>query len=194
MAKFQARQILGKWRKGFALDIHTISSTPIGHNEHGHMQFETIRSEIGELLYKLKNKEDQSVVPEIVAAAVEALKPSLSKFDVLVPVPPSTQRTVQPVTLLADAIGKGLNIPVVRAVTKVKETPQLKNIYDLDERAKLLNGAFKVDQSIAGKRVLLFDDLYRSGATMNTITEALIDDGKAADVMAFAITRTRSNQ
>ena len=158
------------------------------------MQFETIRSEIGELLYKLKNKGDQSVVPEIVAAAVEALKPSLSKFDVVVPVPPSTQRTVQPVTLLADAIGKGLNIPVVRAVTKVKETPQLKNIYDLDERAELLNGAFKVDQSIAGKRVLLFDDLYRSGATMNAITEALIDDGKAADIMAFAITRTRSNQ
>jgi competence protein ComFC len=194
MAKFQARQILGKWRKGFALDIHTISSTPIGHNEFGHMQFETVRSEIGELLYKLKSKGDQSVVPEIAAAAIEALKPSLSKFDVIVPVPPSTQRAVQPVTLLANAIGKGLNVPVVPAVKKVKETPQLKNIYDLDERAKVLNGAFEVDQSMAGKRVLLFDDLYRSGATMNVITEALIDDGKAADVMAFVITRTRSNQ
>lgn len=194
MAKFQARQILGKWRKGFALDVHTISSTPIGHNEFGHMQFETIRSEIGELLYKLKSRGDQSVVPEIVAAAVDALKPSVSKFDIIVPVPPSTQRAVQPVTLLANAIGKGLNLPVVSAVTKAKETPQLKNIYDLDERAKVLSGAFKVDQSIAGKRVLLIDDLYRSGATMNAITEALIDDGKAADVMAFVITRTRSNQ
>jgi predicted amidophosphoribosyltransferase len=193
MAKYQPRQILGKWRKGFALDLHTISSTPIGYNEFGHMQFETVRSEVGELLYKLKNKADQTVVPEIVAAAVEALKPSLSKFDVIVPVPPSTQRAVQPVTLLADAIGKGLNVPVVPAVIKTKETPQLKNVYDLDERAKLLDGAFKVDQSVAGKRVLLFDDLYRSGATMNAITEALID-GKVADVMAFAITRTRSNQ
>jgi competence protein ComFC len=194
MAKFQPRQILGKWRKGFALDIHTISSTPIGHNEFGHMQFETTRSEIGELLYKLKSKGDQSVVPEIAAAAVEALKPSVSKFDVIVPVPPSTQRIVQPVTLLANAIGQGLNIPVVSAVIKAKETPQLKNIYDLDERTKALNGAFKVDPSIAGKRVLLFDDLYRSGATMNAITETLVDDGKAADVMAFVITKTRSNQ
>lgn len=194
MAQFQASQILGKWRKGFALDIHTISSTPIGHNEFGHMQFETVRSEIGELLYKLKNRGDKSVVPEIVAAAIDALKPSLSKFDVIVPVPPSTQRAVQPVTLLADAIGKGLNIPIVRAVTKAKETPQLKNIFDLDERTKLLNGVFNVDSSVAGKRVLLFDDLYHSGATMNAITEVLIDDGKAADVMAFVITRTRSNQ
>jgi predicted amidophosphoribosyltransferase len=194
MAKFQPRQILGKWREGFALDIHTVSSTPVGYNEYGHMQFDTVRSEIGELLYKLKNKADQSVVPEIVAAAVEALTPSLSKIDVIAPVPPSTHRAVQPVRLLADAISKNLNIPVVNAVQKIKETPQLNNVYDLDERTKILDGAFKIDPSLAGKRVLLFDDLYRSGATMNAITVALLDDGKAADVMALTITRTRSNQ
>ena len=96
--------------------------------------------------------------------------------------------------MLADAIGKGLNVPVIRAVQKIKETPQLKNVYDLDERTKLLDGAFKIDPAVAEKRVLLFDDLYRSGATMNAITEALLDEGKVKDVMAFTITRTRSNQ
>ena len=33
MAKIQPRQILGKWRKGFALDIHTARSIPIGYNK-----------------------------------------------------------------------------------------------------------------------------------------------------------------
>ena len=47
MAEFHPRQIIGKWREGYALDVHTISSTPIGHNEFGHMQFETIRSRLG---------------------------------------------------------------------------------------------------------------------------------------------------
>lgn len=194
MAQFQSRQILGKWRKGFALDLHTISSTAVGYNEYGHMQFETVRSELGELLYKLKNRGDQSVLPEIVAAAVEALTPSRDKIDIIVPVPPSTHRAVQPVSLLASGISAKLNIPVVNAIQKIKDTPQLKNVYDLDERIKLLEGAFKVDSSVAGKRVLLFDDLYRSGATMNAITAALLDDGKVSDVMALTITKTRSNQ
>jgi hypothetical protein len=35
MAEFRPRQIIGKWREGFALDVHTISSIPIGHNEFG---------------------------------------------------------------------------------------------------------------------------------------------------------------
>lgn len=194
MAKTTPRQILGKWRKGFALDLHTLSSTPIGYNDSGHMQFDTVRSEVGELLYKLKNKSDQSVVSEIADAAAELLKPSLSKIDIIVPVPPSTARQVQPVTLLVKAISDRVGVPVVNAVTKIKDTPQLKNIYDLDERTKLLDGAFKIDAAVAGKRVLLFDDLYRSGATMNAITIALLDDGKAADVMALTITKTRSNQ
>jgi predicted amidophosphoribosyltransferase len=47
---------------------------------------------------------------------------------------------------------------------------------------------------VQGRRILLFDDLYRSGATMNAITAALYDEGAAADVFALTITRTRSNQ
>jgi competence protein ComFC len=46
MANIQPRQIMGKWRQGFALDIHTVSSVPIGYNEFGHMQFDTKRSEL----------------------------------------------------------------------------------------------------------------------------------------------------
>ena len=194
MAKFQPREILGKWRKGFALDIHTLSSIPIGHNDAGHMQFDTTRSEVGELLFKLKNRSDQSVVPEIVEAVAEFMKPSKDRIDILVPVPPSTPRSIQPVGVLAAAIGKYLNLSVVDCVKKARDTPQLKNVYDLDERMKLLDGAFEIDGvATKGKRILLFDDLYRSGATMNAITKALYEKGQAEDVMALTITRTRSN-
>src|SRR5229473_6598327 len=41
VAKFQPRKIQGRWRDGYALDLHTLSSTPIGYNEYGHMQFDT---------------------------------------------------------------------------------------------------------------------------------------------------------
>jgi hypothetical protein len=51
------------------LDVHTISSTMIGHNEYGHAVFDTVRSPLGELLYGLKNRGDQAAIPEIVDTA-----------------------------------------------------------------------------------------------------------------------------
>jgi hypothetical protein len=50
------------------------------------------------------------------------------------------------------------------AVKKIAETPELKNVFDYQERVKLLQGAFEVDgNAVAGKRILLVDDLYGSG-------------------------------
>jgi competence protein ComFC len=195
MTNFQARQLIGRWKAGYALDLHTLSSIPLGYDEFGHLQFETTRSEMGELLYRLKYRSDAAVVPAIVDAVegfVKAWKPGI---DILVPVPPSTNRAVQPVFVLADAIAQRLNVAVADCVIRTREIPQLKNVYDLDERAKLLEGLYDVDPSqIKGKMVLLFDDLYRSGATMNAVSSLLYEKGGVAHVSALTITRTRSNQ
>ncbi len=195
MANFVRRKILGKWREGFSFDLHTLSSTFIGYDEFGHSRFDTQRSEIGELLYRLKNKGDQTSVPEIVEAVETLMKVWNPTVDILVPVPPSTQRAVQPVLVLAKAISQRLGIPLADCVMRTRDIPELKNVFDLDERAKLLEGLHAVDRSITqGKTVLLFDDLYRSGATMNAITTELCETGEATDVFALTITRTRSNQ
>ena len=78
-------------------------------------------------------------------------------------------------------------------MASVQETPELKNVYAYDERLCLLDGAHRIETSVVeGRMILLFDDLYRSGATMNAITAALYDEGAVADVYALAITRTRS--
>ena len=54
MIKINARKISGSWQEGYALDQHILKSEYIGHNEYGYPQFDTTRSEIGELLYKLE--------------------------------------------------------------------------------------------------------------------------------------------
>ena len=195
MAQFQPRQIIGKWRQGYALDLHTLYSIPIGHNEFGHMQFDTRRSELGELLYRLKYAGDRSVVPELVDAAVAFLNRWKPAMDLVVPVPPSNPRAVQPVRLLAQGIAMQCGIAMSDGVTRLRDAPQLKQVYDLDERLRILDGLHAANASVvAGKRILLFDDLFRSGATMNAITTALIEQGGAAEVFALTITRTRSNQ
>lgn len=195
MVQIQPRLIIGKWRQGYALDVHTLYSVPIGHNEFGHMQFDTKRSELGELLYRLKYSGDQTVVDEIADAATAFLTQWQPKVDMLLPVPPSNARTVQPVAILAREIAARVGITVSESVTKTRDAPQLKRVYDLDERSRILEGLHAVDTSVVtGKRLLLFDDLFRSEATMNAITTELLEHGQASEVFVLTITRTRSNQ
>jgi competence protein ComFC len=185
--------IAGKWKSGIALDFHTTSSTPVGHD--GHMRFDTVRPEIADLLYKLKYRGDETAAQPIIDTAANFLSPHRSKFDLIIPVPPSTQRAVQPVLVLAAGIGGATGLPVVSCVTTTRPTTQLKEVTDPDQRKALLDGLYAVDQSqTLGRRVLLFDDLFRSGSTMNAITDVLLAQGKASSVSVLTITRTRSNQ
>jgi predicted amidophosphoribosyltransferase len=57
----------------------------------------------------------------------------------------------------------------------------------------ILKDAFAVDRQLTeGKRLLLFDDLYRSGATVTAISHSLKSDGLAGAVFLLTLTRTRS--
>jgi predicted amidophosphoribosyltransferase len=176
------RALHGPWDKGFALDVHTVGSSYLGDDEHGRPRFDTRRSEIGELLYRLKYQRDRSAVAPIVEVVAVFLGRSRSRIDAVVPVPPSNARIHQPVALIAKALGERLKIPVCReCVAKVRKTPQLKNLKSYDERMKALEGAFSVSpEHTQGKRLLLFDDVHGSGATVSVVAEALKAGGARA--------------
>lgn len=193
MARIQPRRIEGAWTDGYVLDLHSTGSTLLGHNEFGHPEFETHRTEMGELLYRLKYRGEASALIEILATAEEFIRSWGVRFSRIVPVPPTATRRVQPVFQVADGLGARLQVPVKRIEKSLQNREQLKNMYDFDERRRLLEGAFMVSRSIAeGERILLLDDLYRSGATLNAAAEALADAGAAA-VFALALTKTRKN-
>ena len=195
MIEFNPQKIEGKWQFGIALDFHTTGSIPLGNNEFGHMQFDTIRPAIAERLYRLKYRGDQSAALDIVSAAVEFLRPHRAKLDILVPVPPSNFRSVQPVLLLANGIGNAMALTVAECIEMNRPATQLKSERDPVKRKEILDGLFKVDPGVtAGKNILLFDDVYRSGATLNAITEVLFLQGAAASVRALTVTRTRRNR
>jgi predicted amidophosphoribosyltransferase len=81
------------------------------------------------------------------------------------------------------------------SVHRTREVPELKDVYEYDERFRLLSGLHQVDRaSVSGRKGLMFDDLFRSGAAMNAITAALYDQGRASDVYALTLTRTRSHR
>ncbi len=81
-------KIAGNWKSGLAFDVHTLSSTYIGPNEFGHDQWENVRSEMGELVYKLKYRNDRSALEPIIAL-LDKIK-GIEQFDYIIPIPPDT--------------------------------------------------------------------------------------------------------
>src|SRR6266850_7705939 len=99
-------QVQGAWRRGWTLDRHLTSSVFLGDDENGHPRFENVRSPIGELLYQLKYRGQRNAqqVAAVMAGFFDDKPKILSHFDLVVPVPPSTARAVQPVVEVAGEI------------------------------------------------------------------------------------------
>lgn len=194
--KINPSRIKGPWNVGYTLDVHTVSSTYLGENAAGHPQFDTTRSEIGESLYRLKYSGDKSYVKELASVAARFLREKEVKLDVVVPLPPSKSRSAQPVTLVGRELAGQLHLDFGDGLLrKIKKTPELKSMTEIEERQKALAEAFEAtSHALAGRRVLLFDDLYRSGASMAAAASTLLEEGGADYVFALALTRTRTNR
>ena len=158
----------GAWREGYALDVQTTSATFLGFNAYGHPEFNTVRSPLGELLYRLKYRGERAGLPEIVETVIAFLRNWRISIDALVPVPPSrTARKSQPVLEVAMAVCERMGIPLCGAcLSKVKSTAELKDIFEFGERAAMLTGVFKVNQDLTAG-----DDCFCS---MTCIAPALL--------------------
>lgn len=190
------KKLKGNWKNGWAYDLHTLSSDYLGEDQYGHPRFNTIRSDMGELVYQLKYGGDQNALAKIVHL-LDRFR-GVEKKDMIVPIPSSdTSRKVQPVEAIATALGERRGVPVLTdLLKKTGGGPQLKNVDDPDERAALLRKHMAIHEPsrVTGKNVLLVDDLYRSGATLTVATELLYGVGKAKTVSVLTMTRTRSNR
>jgi competence protein ComFC len=189
MVSVHPQKIKGSWKQGWALDLHSERSFYIGQS-----RYDTKRTDLGELLYRLKYQSEQDALPPLVDIASSFIATWKPDVSLIVPVPPTATRAVQPVRLLADGVAAKLKLPIAHdAIEKHERFQELKNVYDVQQRRNLLDGAFVVNaERVRAERILLIDDLYRSGATMNAIAEALSKAG-AAVVYAFALTKTRKN-
>jgi ComF family protein len=119
----------------------------------------------------------------------------LAEADVLVPVPLHWRRLwarrFNQSAALASAVSRTSNVPVVAtALKRVKATPQQVGL-SRTERAHNVQGAFRVPPAargeVAGRRLILIDDVLTSGATLDACARALLSARAAqVDVLVFA--------
>ena len=184
-------EITGNWNKGFVLDKHVISSTPKGENVYGHMQYETIRTELGELLYLLKYRGKLGNIDDI----VKLIRPFLDGFtelrdvDVVIPVPPSKARDFQPVNELALAIAEYLGIDFTNAVLEKVSPIQSK---DMIKSIKSLEGSINAKvKATRPHNILLIDDLFETGKTLTECVSVLKNHPLLKKIYVLVMTKTR---
>lgn len=185
-------RLTGVWTDGAALDKHTLSSTYIGQDENGHDRYDNTYSEVGSLVKRLKYRQEYSVVDELACVASYFIKEIWKiHVDLIVPVPPTKIRNVQPVFLIVKKIGEYLNIPVCTDFFTKHSTTESKSL-TAEEKRQLLGVKIKRNKILTYKEnVLIIDDLFDSGATLTAVCNEFKKDPNLNNVYVLTMTKTR---
>jgi predicted amidophosphoribosyltransferase len=186
-------EIHGPWKKGYAFDIYTIRSKFLGRDKYGLKRFKTTRSPMGECLYDLKYNQDRSNIEKIInmLSASAEFRDFISSFDIILTVPPSNKtRRFQPVELIAKEIAKRFNKKRYKNVFSISGKKEIKsmNIIEKDEKLKKI---LKLNKQLdMTKKILIFDDVFDSGATLSAMTNIMLKKGFAR-IFIFTLTKTK---
>ena len=116
------------------------------------------------------------------------------RVDAIVPVPlyarKERQREFNQAERLAKALSRTVDVPVLaKHLRRVKETSTQTRLDATTRRANVRN-AFAARQGMvfAGKRLVLVDDVFTTGATLDSCARVLREEG-AEDVIALTVAR-----
>lgn len=123
--------------------------------------------------------------------------PKTSDIDIVTYVPMTKRamrkRGYNQAQLMAEKIAELVNVECVCCLEKVRET-KVQSTLDFKRRQKNIAGAFRGLDNAVGKRILLVDDVYTTGATISEASKALKRAG-ASDIycITFAMTQRKTN-
>ena len=150
---------------------------------------ENVRSSM--LRYKFANRRHYGYVYGRLLA-MKLLQEGWDDFDVLTWVPISFRRFwkrgFDQTALIAKVVGKELGRPARSVLRKHRHTPPQSGIRDDAARRANVLGAYRVKRpaKIAGKRILLLDDIITTGSTLSECAKTLMIAG-AEKVICTAV-------
>ena len=128
--------------------------------------------------------------------AMEILREHPEGFDILTYIPISRLRRLRrgydQVQLIAQAAGRELGVGAVPTLKKIRSNPPQARISgEAQRRANVLGVyALREDADVAGKKIVLVDDILTTGATMGEAARVLLTAG-AKEVHGAAVAAVR---
>jgi len=173
----------GPWPAGMALAMHS-------------REEREGRTATADLLDRFKYAGERTLAPLLGRALAEAVRsrPGFEQVEAVVHVPATTRRPrVEPACDLAREVAKALRVRCLPGlVARTREMEHQKDIVRWAEKTENVRGAFRVrrPEFLRGRKLLLVDDVYDSGATLEEAWRTVMQAG-AREVVVAAITRTR---
>ena len=131
-----------------------------------------------------------TVMGRAMVKALEGIQPTGADGVVSVPMHKKrlAERGVDHAGLLARAVAGQLELPVLDgALERTRNTPQQARL-EPAQRRRNMDGAIALRGDVAGRRILLVDDVRTTGATANACATALREGGASAVyLLCFAI-------
>jgi len=101
----------------------------------------------------------------------------------IVPIPlhpkKERQRGFNQAELIAEFLANKLNLELIDGLKRVKNTEPQAHLKDQTKRIKNISGCFEImnSEQIRGKNILLIDDVFTSGSTVNEAVKVLKQNG-----------------
>lgn len=150
------------------------------------------KDDVRESLLRYKFGRRQSYASVYGRLLAMKIQKELPEFHVLTWIPISRQRLrkrgFDQVQLLAESVALELGCECTPTLTKIRNNPPQSHLSDPSARKANVLGAYRVSDpsAIAGKTVLLLDDIVTSGSTVSEASRVLLTAG-AKEVICAAI-------
>lgn len=155
------------------------------------------KTTLGKLIHCFKYKSDQKAGEILADLIAELIKEKYSAAEAIETVPPSfTSRIFQPIDYLTELVSSKTGLPWLKDVlSRTRLSKRQKDLRSWSEKKRNVKGLFKVNngESVRAKKIVVLDDVYDSGATLDEICSVLKQD-KAYIIGVVAVARTGFRQ
>lgn len=149
---------------------------------------------IGDMMHSFKYHFAEDVRDVFERMIQDFFKSNSIEIDMIIPVPLHKKRFVErgfnQSEIIAQTISSILHKPILVNILLRSRYTQKQAKLKREERLKNLIDAFEIKnpQEIAGKHILLVDDVFTTGTTVNECAKVLVNSG-CASVTSFSIAR-----
>lgn len=151
---------------------------------------------VRDCIHRLKYSRQMYFAPHLTDWLVGGARQRIEwrEVDAIVPVPlhprKQREREFNQAQVLAKALSMAVGVPVItNALRRVKDTGTQTRLSAGERRANLRDAfAARRPESVAGKRLVLVDDVFTTGATLDSCANVLTSMG-APSVVALAVAR-----